>query len=1172
MSGNPFRKHLIFIWIMVMCGSLLSVSALAAEQPLQFSPVLKELVCLEEGGENGKLVTAMNVLPDDDGCYRLCVEAAGLDTTKSYWLEAAQTGTGAREAAALLQPAGEHHVAWLEFFGTSGVKRLNWTVFDEEGGTQLYSSLRFSIQLMKQTPYTVADAIAGTARTVMSTAQKAVTVCCDLPVGTVSSVNGLTARLLDADDAVWAETSQLELREAVLLADSRYDGIFMGENPYQVTGQQLLASLQPENTLTPGLYTLQFLDGTGNVLYTYPEVLRCAEIPVAELNGWSESLRGNETGGQDAWLSMELAMGRPEDFQLELWQNGEKCGTSAGWRVTGLTGDGRAQLTYHVPLTQPLNEGAYEIRLITQQEYVGPAALALQSLAGQPTALACREAVFTNDRFANVLLGLAGAEKGARYRAELVLEDAVLSSVMVYPDENGMADLAFVSEDGAPYALEPDRRYRVELYSWEEEAGWQLGCTIEPLAWNSRSHPSFPLSAALDDLWVNYGVAAQDGEVTLQLYRQDNRSCTPDGEICWEPGVQPTLKEGQWPDENSLWQYSAVYLLDGVPVGLAQPQLWVSETHVEGYRALQDWEVWQHELQAASGEHGTVTLYCDGGLTEGGLFPVHSRVYVHAVPQPGYQLDCITVNGEPAPGRAFVLNVDAEVSAVFKKAEGETHAVQVEYTEGYTAAAGTVESDVMAAAPGDTVTVTAQIGEGYFLKDIRCCRRESGEEITLIPGDLPNTWTFSMPKEAVLLTADMQKLPAARIHVTVSGQGTVKAPESAVVGGSVVVTAVPQSGWSLTGLKLKYGGQETDLLLCPGEADGTFLFTVPDAEQVDIQAVFAEDRWYTIADYLSESGTVAAGVSGHTALPGTVIHLEITPKGGYRLVEGSLKGIVTGETGTEALALRYVAGYWVFEMPRGDVALQALFEQIPGSGPGGEIDTPFELYMALGGEGNAALAEDGKTVTLVRPVELVQPLVITGGEMVLDVSGRSLTGPEVSAAIRICEPAKVTLTAEAAGTVGSPGGSAVILPEGKGLTDYLAPYRLIIDPESGQELDPAAWTESGVPSAIRIAKAAPAFPEDGSEQCSVSLDGTAQRGSVTVAVLQPTEDVLVLAALYEENGRLVGAERTVCRRAQALQTLEVSYVGAPARVRLFLLSNDGCFTPLTDLVEKRLTE
>ncbi len=150
---------------------------------------------------------------------------------------------------------------------------------------------------------------------------------------------------------------------------------------------------------------------------------------------------------------------------------------------------------------------------------------------------------------------------------------------------------------------------------------------------------------------------------------------------------------------------------------------------------------------------------------------------------------------------------------------------------------GTVTSDKATAAADQTVTLTISPDDGYALNAISV-QKVGGGEVSL-SGE-GNTRSFTMPAEAVTVSATFALIPAQTYAVTVEAttNGTVTSDKAtAAADQTVTLTISPDDGYALNAISVqKVGGGEVSL---SGEGN-TRSFTMP-AEAVTVSATFAAD-------------------------------------------------------------------------------------------------------------------------------------------------------------------------------------------------------------------------------------------------------------------------------------------------------------------------------------------
>jgi len=251
-----------------------------------------------------------------------------------------------------------------------------------------------------------------------------------------------------------------------------------------------------------------------------------------------------------------------------------------------------------------------------------------------------------------------------------------------------------------------------------------------------------------------------------------------------------------------------------------------------------------------------------------------------------------------ADGTFTMPDSDVEVTANFER--------DYNYAFDVTAAAnpttgGTVSVDKSTAAEGATVTLTATATKGWELKGW-----------TTTPDNLVigANGTFTMPDQDVSVTANFERNydHAFAVTTAVNGSGTHSAPETAIEGDTVKLTATPDKGWKFVG----WTTVPDDVVI---SEDGTFVMHDHD---VSVTANFEKIAGFefdvTTAANPSTGGTVSAPA---TAAEGVTVQLTATPTKGWKLGSWTTvpAGLVIDEDGS-------------FTMPDQDVSVTANFERI----------------------------------------------------------------------------------------------------------------------------------------------------------------------------------------------------------------------------------------------------
>lgn len=227
---------------------------------------------------------------------------------------------------------------------------------------------------------------------------------------------------------------------------------------------------------------------------------------------------------------------------------------------------------------------------------------------------------------------------------------------------------------------------------------------------------------------------------------------------------------------------------------------------------------------------------------------------------------------------------------------------------------GGVVADPNPATEDDEVTLTVTPDPGYRLKTLAVKKGADSVAHTQIE---ENKYQFTMPDAEVSVSATFEAIPTHTVTVDPGiSNGTVAfSPGSPVYeGAEVSLTITPDEGYQLVAdsLTITYGMPATTEIVY-----GT-TFSMP-TDDVTITAQFEKIDYTITIDPAIANGTVT--VDKTTANYGDEVNLVVTPNGGYRLVEGSLKisyGLNTDN----------VVGY-KFTMPADNVKVSAAFEKKP---------------------------------------------------------------------------------------------------------------------------------------------------------------------------------------------------------------------------------------------------
>lgn len=166
---------------------------------------------------------------------------------------------------------------------------------------------------------------------------------------------------------------------------------------------------------------------------------------------------------------------------------------------------------------------------------------------------------------------------------------------------------------------------------------------------------------------------------------------------------------------------------------------------------------------------------------------------------------------------------------------------------------GSISSNVADAAEGTSVTITATPAAGYVLNTVTVTKAGSGTVSTSGTG---NTRTFTMPADAVTVTATFKTLPTITTSAT-NGTVTTSPASYAAEGTTVTITATPASGYALDAITVT-DGDDNPVTVTSNQ------FTMPNSN-VTVTATFVEsqvaagDRWnFTTMNSTDDASYTAA--------------------------------------------------------------------------------------------------------------------------------------------------------------------------------------------------------------------------------------------------------------------------------------------------------------------------
>ncbi len=247
-----------------------------------------------------------------------------------------------------------------------------------------------------------------------------------------------------------------------------------------------------------------------------------------------------------------------------------------------------------------------------------------------------------------------------------------------------------------------------------------------------------------------------------------------------------------------------------------------------------------------------------------------TRLEVSVQTQDGYKLKSIKANEvDITTTKAFVVNADTRVVAVFEKIEVSKHKVTLEYNEGGTISINNTNLD--AVAKGTRLTVSVQTQNGYRLKSIKA----NEVDITTTKEFVVNTDTR--------VVALFEKIEVSKHKVTlVQGEGgTISISninlDAVPKGTRLTVSVQTQDGYRLKSIK----ANEVDIT-----ADKTFVVDT-DTRVVALfeKSEVPKPKTYTITlRYNPNEGELSIDQENPNAVPeGTSVRVSAKAKEGYQL-------------------------------------------------------------------------------------------------------------------------------------------------------------------------------------------------------------------------------------------------------------------------------------------------
>ena len=252
----------------------------------------------------------------------------------------------------------------------------------------------------------------------------------------------------------------------------------------------------------------------------------------------------------------------------------------------------------------------------------------------------------------------------------------------------------------------------------------------------------------------------------------------------------------------------------------------------------------------------------------------------------------LTVTGEPAAelaGQTWVLSYSNDGGRTWQEACTQVfvQAYSVSIDE-VNAANGDVTVDKTQAIEGETVTVTAVPHQGYRLDGITVGTEGSAFQATMVDED---TFTFTMPDEAVTLTPQIKKLYAVNIAQGITGGTVTPSMTEAANGDKVYLQVQAEDGYRLETLTVTddITGQVIEVVAY----DQHSFYMSNSSVTVNATFVVATET-YSVTVSETAGGTVTA--DRDTYAQGDTVSLSLVPQEGYQLGQVVVTNVTTGET------------------------------------------------------------------------------------------------------------------------------------------------------------------------------------------------------------------------------------------------------------------------------------
>lgn len=196
--------------------------------------------------------------------------------------------------------------------------------------------------------------------------------------------------------------------------------------------------------------------------------------------------------------------------------------------------------------------------------------------------------------------------------------------------------------------------------------------------------------------------------------------------------------------------------------------------------------------------------------------PAYPAVEGYEVHEPGWK----NVDGTESKAAGTVIENVAKDMTFVLDAEAIVYPITINVTP---AEVGNEQVSATAGTYGETVVVTANIPDGYFLKGINAVT-DSGKGIALAPTDTEGVYTFTMPAEKVAINVTYEEIPAGYSFVKFVSENNLIDSQVIEKGTTGTTPSAPvRNGYEFTGWSRDNGatkiGAEHQYEVALGDAD-----------------------------------------------------------------------------------------------------------------------------------------------------------------------------------------------------------------------------------------------------------------------------------------------------------------------------------------------------------------